>query len=217
MTVSYASRSDLYNHGLPRGLMASPARLASGMSASTDTLILDQHGFEDDDPVTLRAEEGGSLPAAIVDGTTYYVKRTSDVAFQLAATAGGSAINWATDGDRVLVTPSTDAMVDAALEMYSRLVDSYLPAHAVPLESPYPTVVVHIVAKLAAADLLAQMGQASALVQANAEQTRKELARLMTGIPLRDSRATEQTNLAIARQISRTSGRGWDTTDGTIP
>jgi hypothetical protein len=214
---AYATRADLYHFGLPRGLLASPGRLCDSGSASLNRLTLDQHGFEDGDAVTVRAEAGGSLPAPLVEGTTYYVKRVNDVAVQLAATSGGAAIDLTTDGDRIVLCPSSDAMVDAILEQNSRLLDSYLPAHAVPLDSPYPTVAVGIVAKLSAADALSVMGQASAQILASADQTRKELARLATGIPLRDSRATEQTNLATARQVTRSSGRGWDTTDGTLP
>lgn len=213
--TSYASREDLYRYGLPRGLLANPAQSLGSVSSSTDVMTLDGHGFETGTPLLFRAEEGGSLPSPLVAGTTYYAIRLTDSTFQASATSGGAALNLTTDGQFVMVSTSLDSTIDAELERYSRLVDSYLPAHAVPLESPFPSVVVGIVAELAAASLLAIRGQASALVQGKAEQTRKELARLLKGVPLRDSRATAPTNLAIA--ASSSSGRGWATTDGTIP
>lgn len=200
--VAYATRQDLYRYGLPRGLLANPGRLVASVDTSTETFVLDGHGFEDDDELLFRAEEGGTLPAPLVAGTTYYAIRVSYDSFRVAASSGGSAINITAAGSSTVVSTSLEPTIDAELERFSRLVDSYIPAHAVPLESPYPAVVVSIVAKLAAESLLAITGQASASITASAEQTRKELARLMAGVPLRDAAIVTQANLARAEGVT---------------
>src|SRR5690242_15137565 len=156
--VAYASRRDVYDYGLPRGTLGMPARLVESSLAATDVLELDGHGFETDDPVILRAAEGGTLSAPLVAGTTYYAINLSDSTFQLAAAAGGAAIDLTTDGVSMLV--ATPLPFDKVLEFYSRFVDSFLPAHAVPLVAPYPDVVVATVAELAAKKLLHLCGHA---------------------------------------------------------
>lgn len=213
--MAYATREDLYRYGLPRGLLANPGRLVGAIYTASDTVELESHGFETDTALVFRAEEGGSMPSPLVAGTTYYAIRVSDSQFKVATTAGGSAVNLSTDGESVVVSTSLDATLDAELERYSRLVDSYLPAHQVPLTDPVPVVIVGCVAKLAAASLLEIMGQSSALVQASAEQTRKELARLVKGIPLRDANATASANLAVSGRVL--ASRGWTPSDGSIP
>lgn len=214
--VAYAAREDLYRYGLPRGQLANPGRLCAAVHSDSSSFELDQHGFENGTAVLFRAESGGVLPAPIETGTTYYAIRSSESLFQVSATDGGSALELLSIGASVVVATSLEPVIDAELERYSRLVDSYLPAHQVPLESPYPVFVVGSVAKLAAASLLEITGQASPLIQSSAEQTRRELARMMKGVPLRDGAATAPANLAVAESVS-VGGRGWDTTGGTLP
>lgn len=211
MTVSYASIADLPKFGFPRGLLSNPAREIASIDAAGDVFTLDGHGFADDDVVTFRVEDGGTLPSPLVAGTSYYAIGLTDSTFQVASTAGGAALNIGSGGLRVLVAASIVPMLEALLEQNSRLFDSYLPAHEVPLEEPIPTVAVACVAQLTAADALALMGQSSELLRARAEQTRKEMGRLAKGIPLRDSRATDASNLATTATI--TSTRGWGNCD----
>jgi hypothetical protein len=212
--TAYATRADLYLYGLPRGLLSNPARMVDSAIASTDTFTLDQHGFEDGDVLLFRAESGGNLPGNIAASTAYYAIRVTDSTFQVSATNGGVAVNLSSDGELVLVAASLEAVIDAELERYSRLVDSYIPAHNVPLESPYPAVIVASVAKLAAASVLELMGQSSTLIQAGAEQTRRELGRLAKGVALRDSRAVSGANLAVAT-VSSSTARAWDNDQGS--
>lgn len=213
---SYATIADLAKFGFPRGLLANPAREIASIEATGNVLTLDSHGFGEDDVITFRAEDGGTLPSPLVAGTSYYAIPLTDSTFQVASSEGGSALDIASGGERVLVAASTVPMLEALLEQNSRLFDSYLPAHAVPLEEPYPTVAIACVAQLTAADALALMGQSSELIQARAEQTRKELSRLAKGIPLRDERATAPSNLATTATIS--ASRGWGScSGGTIP
>lgn len=197
MAVSYATRADLYRYGLPRGLLSNPGRLAATVSTIGDTFELEDHGFESGAEVQLRAEAGGALPAPLVGGTIYYVLRVSDSLFRLAETLGGAVIDLTSEGGSIVVAASLEPTIDAELERCSRLFDTYLPAHAVPLVAPFPAFVSACVAKLAAAALLEITGQSSALVQASAEQTRKEMARLAGGINLRDPAATSASNCAI--------------------
>lgn len=198
VAAAYATREDLYRYGLPRGLLANPGRLTAAVYPDSDSIELDGHGFEDGTALLVRVEDGGAMPAPLVAGSLYYALRVSDMLFRLSETDGGSAINLTSAGSLLVVAASFEPTIDSELERYSRLLDSYLPAHQVPLTEPYPSVVVACVAKLAAASLLEITGQASDQVQASAEQTRRELTRLMRGVTLRDDRATAPANLAVA-------------------
>lgn len=210
--TAYATRKDVHNYGLPRGLLASAARLAESAAASTDTFTLDAHGFDTDDAVVVRAEEGGSLPSPLVTGTTYYAIRESDSTFKLSATQGGSAINLTTDGVSVYV--ANDLPVDAVLEFYSRWVDDFVP-HLVPLESPYPVVVVATVAELAAKKLLTLAGHSSESVNEYEIAAKARLERWAKGIPIRDAAATASANKAIASSLfaQGNDSRGWGSSE----
>lgn len=211
----YCSEADLYRFGLPRGALANPGRLIAAAYPATDSLELDGHGFELDDEIRFRAEAGGAMPAPLAVATTYYAIPVSDTLFQVAATQGGSAIGLTTGAESVLVM--TPLPVADVIERYSRLVDDYAPAHLVPFTAPIPIRVVAIVAELSAQRLLWISGQKSIAMDLIEAAAHKELDRWAKGLPLRDSTATGRANLAVARQVSRTSGRGWDVDGGTIP
>lgn len=213
--MNYCTEADLCIGGLAPGALYNPGRLASSASATTDALELDGHGFALDGEIRFRAEAGGAMPSPLVVGTTYYAIPIDDSHFKVAATAGGAAINLTTGGESIIV--STSLPVYAVIEAYSRLVDSYLPAHLVPLEEPIPALVKMTVAELAAKRLLAIGGQHSLSMDEIEAGAHKKLERWAKGLPLRDETATARTNLAVSRQVSRTGGRGWDTEDGSIP
>lgn len=67
----------------------------------TDIVGLTAHGFQDGEAVKFSVTTG-TLPTAIVAGTTYYVINASANGFQVSATLGGSAINIATAGTAVM-------------------------------------------------------------------------------------------------------------------
>jgi len=213
----YATRRDLYRYGLPRGTLGGQGRLVATSLASNDTLELEDHGFETNDEVLVRAVEGGTLSAPLVEGTTYYVIRLTSSTFKLAATAGGAAINLTTDGESMLVT--TALPFDEVLEFYSRFVDAFLPAHLVPLipddDGNFPIVVTAHVAELAAKKLQVLSGVASVSISEAELAAKAQLERWAKGIPLRDSRATASANLAIKSTATSVDPRGWGT--GTIP
>lgn len=203
----YATRSDVYAYGLARGTLGGTARIVASALAATDRLELDEHGFETNDALLLRASEGGTLSAPLVAGTTYYAIRVSASTFQLAATPNGSAIDLTTDGVSMVV--SIALPFDQVLQFYSRFVDAYVPAHLVPLTSPYPIVVVGIVADLAAKKLQLLSGQTSASMTEVENAAEKQLERWAAGIPLRDSSATSPANLAVTAGLGRADPRGW--------
>jgi hypothetical protein len=205
----------VYRYGLPRGTLGSAARNVSVSSASTDLFELSSHGFEDDDVVTVRALEGGSLPAPLSSGVAYYVIRVTDDTFKLSATEGGAAIDLTTDGEGLMLGGALP--IDEVLEYYSRFVDPFIPAHATPFDAPYPITVVATVAELAAAKLLYLSGQRSVAVGELEVAAKAKLERWATGIPLRDTNATAESNLAIVSTVTTTDDdpRGWGS--GSLP
>ncbi len=214
MTTPIATRGDVYRFGLPRGLLGTAGREVASSAAATDVLELDGHGFETDDEVVVRHVEGGSLPAPLAAGTTYYVIRVSDSAFKLATTAGGSAIDLTSAGDRMIV--ATKLPFDEVLEFYTQWVYDQLPAHLVPLPSPVPIVPRMIVAQLASKALLRLSGQASVAMTEAELDARAQVKRWVEGQPLRDVRATSSANLAVVDTMSGSvDRRGWGS--GTLP
>ncbi len=214
MTASaYCTAAQLHEHGLPRGALPNPGRLLAVVYPATDTLELDEHGFPADAPLLFRAEEGGELPTGIDAGTTYYAIPLTDATFQVSLTEGGSAVDIMTEGSSVVVTAALPKQ--AAIEWASALVDDYLPAHAVPLEAPFPVTVVAITAELAIAKLAASAGQASASLGAVMERAQKQLERWGKGLPIRGAIVPTASNLSVVR--SAATGNPWVPTGGTIP
>jgi len=198
--TSYCDATDLYLYGLPRGALASPARLVASASATTDTFELDGHGFEDDQPVQFRAVGGGSLPTGVSASTTYYAIKSSEWEFQIAATAGGSAIDLTTAGTTFAVL--SPLPIDETIESVSRMVDDMCPAHLVPFEAPIPDVVSMTTAELAAAKLLALSGGSSASLTTIYDAARKRLERWAKGIPIRGDNAPSTSQHAVGGSAS---------------
>jgi len=206
--TAYATRGDVFKYGAPRGSLVSEGREVASSLASSNVLTLEGHGFETDDAVLVRAAEGGTLSAPLSAGTTYYVIRLTDSTFKLAATAGGSEINLSSDGVSMIV--SIALPFDEILEFYSRWVDDLLPAHAVPLDSPYPVTVVATVAELAGKRLQQIAGVSSVAMTEIETGAKARLERWSKGIPLRDAAATAATNKAVtASLVGISDTRGW--------
>lgn len=204
----YCEPRDLYDHGLPRGAVPNPGRLAASALAGTNAITLDAHGFEAGDPIELRAEAGGSLPTPLAEGVTYYVVPLSGSAFSLATSEGGPAIDLTVNGSNVVVIDSLDVKIDKAIEWASRLLDDMLPAHVVPLTAPYPPIVVMTTAELAAAKVVGHGGAVSATLTKIADDARKRLERWGAGVPIRGENRPPAANLAtFAAQPS--DARGW--------
>ncbi len=205
--TAYATRRDVYLYGLARGTVGSAARAIASGNATTDALELDEHGFETDDVLLLRAADGGSMAAPLVAGTAYYAIRVTASTFQVSATQGGSAINLTTAGSSMVV--SIALPFDEVLTFYSRWADAFIPAHLVPFTAPVPIAVVGVVAMLAAKRLQLLSGQTSDTMDATEISAKAQLERWATGVPLRDTTATKPANLAITSTSGTTDPRGW--------
>lgn len=209
----YCTRSDVARW-IPDGMLARQARIIASAAASTDLLELDAHGYATDDPVIVRALDGGILSAPLVDGTTYFAIYVSDSTFKLAATAGGAAIDLTTDGDQMVVTK--DAPYDDVIEFYSRWADAFLPAHLVPLTGTIHPTVKGIVAELSAKKLMNLDGKSSDIVNQAEIASKAMLERFAAGLPLRGAAATASSNLAVTSTLaSTTDARGWGS--GSLP
>jgi hypothetical protein len=209
----YCARSDV-NKRLPLGAITSPAGIVASCLAGTDVITFDGHGLETDDAVTLRALEDGTLSAPLVAGTTYYAIRVTNATFKLSLTAAGAAIDITSDGVSMMVT--REPLFDDVIEFYSRWADSFLPAHAAPLEAPIHPLVKGIVADLSAKRLLNIGGQDSEILNTAEIAAKAQLERFAKGIPLRGASATAATNKAVTSTLGSSSdARGWYGTAGS--
>lgn len=214
----YCQPEDVYKYAVPPGTFPAPARLVGSVVAGTDVLTLDQHGYADDEPVTLRAESGGSLPAPLVEGTTYYVRRLTDSTFQLSATEGGAAIDLTTDGENVLVIqglPFTQAIRSASAEV------DEMTGHATPIEADadghYPEAVKTYAAVRTAEIMLIMTGQSQAILGDRMAVERAKLDRWRKGVAIRGPHRPASANLALKASSSATDPRGWEPCGGGLP
>lgn len=218
--TAYATRHDLYTYGMPRGMLGMSGQLAESALASTDTITLNGHGFVTGDAIIFRAAEGGVLPAPLAYGPTYYVIYVNDAQFQVSATPTGSAINLTTDGVNVLVAIALP--IEAVLEYYSRWVDGFIPANAVPLATPYPIIIVGLVCELASKKLQQIAGVTSVSVAEAEIAAKAQLERFIKGLPIRDVSPQIHTNTAPSATlvVGGMDPRGWGSgilPDGLIP
>lgn len=205
--TAYCAPSDLYAFGLSHGAVPNPGRPVDSANATANTITLDVHGFVLNDPVSFRAESGGSLPAPLVAGSTYYAIPVTESTFSVAAAEDGAAIDFTSAGSLfVVITPLP---VDASIAWASRLIDDMLPAGVVPLAEPIPEIVRMTAAELAAAKLAGRGGFASKPLTEIADAARKRLERWAQGIPIRGDNAPTPTNLASAAAVPYVDSRGW--------
>jgi len=199
---------------LPAGGLPNPARVATG-SAAGGYIECEGHGLIADAQVILRAEIGGALPAGLVAGTTYFAIPLSESQFQLTTTAGGSPVFLATDGSNfVFVSPLPFA---AWIEWGARQVDSFLPIHVIPLQSPFPEIVVTANAELAAMRGLAATAGSDIDLGARIDAVGARVARWAKGLPVRGTLVQRQqpSTLAITINAGAYDPRGWGGTDDT--
>lgn len=212
---AYCTQADVELR-VPSEQLPRPARLVSSVSASTDTLTLEGHGLATDAPVTFRAESGGSLPSPLVAGTAYYAIRLTDSTFQIAAAAGGSAIDLTTTGTNVLLIKRIPW--ETAITWGSAIVDDSTPAHVVPFTSPYPQIVIEVTAELAAEWLRAWAGSLSAQLADRITWAQARIDRWSKGTPIRGTNApVNAAVVAYASGFSAADPAGWTPTGGTIP
>lgn len=188
----------------------SPAGLAASSLAGSDVITYDGHGFETGSPLSVRACEDGELSAPLVAGTTYYAIRLSNSTLKLSATPSGSAIDLTSDAVSMMLVREPN--FDLWIEFYSRWVEPFLPANAVPMgrHEPVHPLVRGVVADLCAKRMFNVGGQASDTIkemQAASVDLLKELAR---GLALRGAPTTAPTTLTTSSTLlSVPDTRGW--------
>jgi hypothetical protein len=207
----YCTIADLYSYGLPRGGLPNPARLVDEVSAADDTFALDEHGFQTGDELTLRADSiDGVLPAGTAENTTYYAIRVTDNVFKVAASAGGTAVNLTSAGNRVLV--AAPIPYTSAIQWASEIINDMLPAHLVPLET-VPEIVRMTAAELAVGKLMSRQGAAPTLLSDAVSAAQERLKRWGRGVPLRGPNAPKRANLAARASAGYRDARGWRSDD----
>ena len=208
MTTRYCTRADV-SRRLPVGSVTSSSGVVAESSIGENTFTYDGHGLETGDPVNVRAIEGGTLPAPLVDGQRYFAIRESNSVFGLSATAGGPAIDITSSAVSMLITREPD--IEEVIEFYSAWADTSLPAHLVPLDTPIHPFVKGIVADLAAKRILNGIGKESAVITAAEVEAKAQLERFASGLPLRGSPVTASANRAVTNTIATSSAdpRGW--------
>lgn len=202
--VAFCTPADLRSYGLPRGGLANRGRLVSSVSTSGNSLALDDHGFDTNDSLVLRAESGGSLPAPLLEATTYYVIRVDDFSFQLSESVDGPAVDLTTAGERFLVIAPLP--IAKSIEWASEIILDQLPAHVVP-ESPYPAILVATSAELAVGKLLTYTGQGAGGLNKMVDDAVARVARWAKSIPLRGANVPASANLAVTKPVA--GGSGW--------
>lgn len=209
--VDLCEPRDLWDHGLPRGAVANAGRRVALVDPVADAFTLGEHCLFDGDLVRLRADANGTMPAGLVAGMSYYIKRIDDARFQLAASSGGAAIDITTAGSNVIVVVPIN--YEAVCAWASGIVYDMVPAHAVPFVDPVPPVMRATAAELAAWKVMQITGSGQpASLLAMLEAVQKRVARWATGVPIRDENATEPANLsagAPAASAPYEDRRGW--------
>ena len=205
---AYCEIADVYNW-IPRGSVQNSARLLGSVATATDVITLDGHGLETDDPITFRADAGGELPTGLVEATTYYAIKLTDTTLSVAAAAAGSAIDLTSEGSNTLLIAPVPwvAWIAAA----SARMESTLPAHAVPLEAPFPEIVIVYTAGLVAVKALLWSGNAGPPgFTEEMERVRAELKEWRkNGIPIRGAIVPTSANRAISGGAAASDVRGW--------
>lgn len=208
---AYCTESDLYSF-VPRGALTNPGRLVAQVSTALETFTLDVHGFQTNDTLTLRVADFGVIPTPLVEGTTYFVIRVTENTFQLAATSSGAAIDITAAGKSILVI--TDLPFDESIVWASSIIENMLTAHIVPLEAPFPQIIIETCAELAAGRLLARAGSASVSLSDVLDNTQKRLAKWEKGIPLRGDNVPAAANTAVVATAPYADTRGWSKSGG---
>lgn len=204
--MSLCQPSDLFAFGVPRGATPNPGRCLAQLV--DDVCFLDVHGFDTGAPIMFRAV-GGTLPAELAEGVTYYAESLTEHTFKVRATAGGAALSITDSDDPIMVLtplPVAEAIAWAAQVMFDSM-----PAHAVPIAQgdPVPEFLRMTCAELAAGKLLALSGAASRSLSDTVDMALKRVERWGKGVPLRDPDAPARTNLAVSASSPPSDARGW--------
>jgi hypothetical protein len=95
--------------------------------------------------------------------------------------------------------------IEARIDAFSAWADTVMPAHAVPLDTPYPTNVVLIVELRTACLVVASCGlNGYARLIDREDSAIADFLRFASGMPMRSVKTGARTNLAIATSKTRT-------------
>jgi len=212
----YATVSEFWAQTGRQHVYVRPRQRLASADAAANTLTLEGHGLADGDPVQFVADTGGVLPAPLAAGTQYYALPVtgSSSLFQVAASAGGAAVNLSTAGTgNFSVTRSVVPMIERYLEIASRTVDRKSRGHAVPQSEPYPVEVVNWTIRIAewhvAGELGKLGGQNDDPIWGRYIDALRDLADLSKGASMRDAAASPPVNLAIRGTNAGSDPRGW--------
>lgn len=93
---------EFYNHGPGPEVWTPLSRRAAQVNGTTNRILLPNHGAETDQQIQLVPGTiiggDGSLPTGLDVFTVYYARIVSTSLLELAASPGGAAINFGTDG-----------------------------------------------------------------------------------------------------------------------
>jgi hypothetical protein len=209
--MTLCTEADVYSFGVPRGSLPNPGRLVASVSVAGNYLTLDAHGLGEGLALEFRAEAGGSLPAPLAEGVTYYARPLAAGRFAVSASPGGAALDLTTTGANVVVVVPLSAQIADAITWAEGIIYEHLPAHATPVADPVPTVLRTTCATLAAGRLLALRGAASKSIAELVAEAQTLVRRWASGVPVRQASAAGRTNLASAAAASApyTDTRGW--------
>jgi hypothetical protein len=199
---------------LPAGGLPNSARVATSNYTLSNALECQGHGLALNAAVVLRAEAGGSLPAPLTAGATYYAIPIDEAHFALSATSSGGPITLTADGANFVFT--SPLPFDAWMEWGARQVDSFLPMHVIPLTAtPYPEIVVTANAELAAYRGLQATGGSDIDLGARIDAVGARLTRWAKTIPIRGTTVQVQqpSNLALTKSCGAYDPRGWSGCD----
>ncbi len=208
MTTRYCDPEHVYEFAATRGSLVYPARAVASVNTTSNTMELAGHGFRTDAPLEFRAFYGGTLPSPIAAQTVYYAKPVadSDSLFQVAASAGGAAIDLSSAGENFGVILNVRETILTNIEAASEDLHQDIPAHAVPLvvdgNGNYPPSAVRIVAIRTAIRVFEVLGQRLDWADTRIE-LKDQLTLLRSGLRLRNSNDTSaSSNLARGRSVT---------------
>lgn len=204
--MGYCEPTDVYLW-IPEGSVPTPRRLLSAVSAATDVMSLDGHGFAADAELLFRAEAGGSLPSPLVEGTAYYAAPLTDSTFSVAATAGGSVVNLTTAGSNVVVI--SEIPWARWIAIATDRIDGMLFGHRTPLDAPYPASVTYYAAGLVAEMALGFAGAQTASIIERLKVAHLEFERWRKGATIRGAVVPAAANKAIRGTVTASDPRGW--------
>lgn len=187
--TTYATTRELYLTALPARALAPSPMPCELVDPSANRIVLRSHGLVADEQVTVKAS---TLPGGLSATVVYFVRVVSQDLLELAASAGGAAVDITSvgAGPLYLIPQSTPEQVEMVLQQVSREVDWSLRGHATPLATWSP-LVPSIVARIAAHRLAVARGllrpeykDAMEPLRYEAERAHRLLDECARGVPM---------------------------------